>query len=393
MTVSKRQRGEIETLPSGSLRVRVYAGIDPVTRKRHYLTETIAAGPTAAKEAERARTRFLAQVDEKRNPKTRATLNQLLDRYLEQLDVDVQTKRGYVRKLSLHVRPFLGVISLSKIDVEALESLYSDARKCRKHCRGRNFVEHRKGGDHECTQVCRLHECKGLAESSVRQIHWILSGAFDMAVRWNWISVNAADHARKPDMPKPNPHPPSTEDAARLVNAAWEWDEEWGAFLWVHRALYMRDDRTWHEKDTKAHQHRRIALDPETIQVVQDQVDRLRANARALSLRLADPYLFTASPDARTPLNPDTATQRFGRMAKRLGVRSNLHALRHYSATELISAGVDPRTVAGRLGHGGGGATTLRVYAAWVSEADQRAAKTLSGRMPVRPRKVAAAGE
>jgi integrase len=27
----KQQRGEIETLPSGSLRVRVYAGIDPLT--------------------------------------------------------------------------------------------------------------------------------------------------------------------------------------------------------------------------------------------------------------------------------------------------------------------------------------------------------------------------
>ena len=51
----KRQRGEIETLPSGSLRVRVYAGIDPVTRKRHYLTEIIPAGPRATKEAETRR--------------------------------------------------------------------------------------------------------------------------------------------------------------------------------------------------------------------------------------------------------------------------------------------------------------------------------------------------
>lgn len=44
----KRTRGEIETLPSGSLRVRVYAGIDPVSKRRHYLTETIPAGPNAA---------------------------------------------------------------------------------------------------------------------------------------------------------------------------------------------------------------------------------------------------------------------------------------------------------------------------------------------------------
>ncbi len=38
-------RGEIEALPSGSLRVRVYAGIDPVSKKRNYLVETIPAGP------------------------------------------------------------------------------------------------------------------------------------------------------------------------------------------------------------------------------------------------------------------------------------------------------------------------------------------------------------
>jgi len=72
-------------------------------------------------------------------------------------------------------------------------------------------------------------------------------------------------------------------------------------------------------------------------------------------------------------------------MTRALGIDTVLHALRHYSATELISAGVDIRTVAGQLGHGGGGATTLRVYAAWSSESDQRAAAALSGRMPTRP--------
>jgi integrase len=54
------------------------------------------------------------------------------------------------------------------------------------------------------------------------------------------------------------------------------------------------------------------------------------------------------------------------------------HSLRHYSATELVAAGVDTRTVAGRLGHSGGGATTLRVYSVWVAESDQRAAAVLA---------------
>lgn len=84
-------------------------------------------------------------------------------------------------------------------------------------------------------------------------------------------------------------------------------------------------------------------------------------------------------------LNPDTVTRRFSRMCKRLGWDMHIHQLRHYSATELIAAGVDIRTVAGRLGHGGGGTTTLRVYSAWVAEADQRAAPSLAARMPELP--------
>jgi len=62
-----------------------------------------------------------------------------------------------------------------------------------------------------------------------------------------------------------------------------------------------------------------------------------------------------------------------------------LHKLRHFNATELIAAGVNIRTVAGRLGHAGGGTTTLRIYSAWFEESDQRAATALSPRMPARP--------
>lgn len=62
--------------------------------------------------------------------------------------------------------------------------------------------------------------------------------------------------------------------------------------------------------------------------------------------------------------------------------------MRHYSATELIAAGVDIRTVAGRLGHGGGGTTTLRVYAAWLSEADERVSSILLDRRPQRPERL-----
>jgi integrase len=391
----------------------VYAGLDPLTKRRHYLTEIIPAGADAAREAEKTRTRLLSQVDERRNPRTKATMNQLLDRWLEVLDVEPSTRTGYVRKIEKHVRPLLGKTQVARIDAELLETFYARLRKCRDHCGGRRYTQHRTSRVHNCDARCRPHVCDGLADSSVRQIHWILSGALDRAVRWKWIAINPADSADKPPLPHPDPQPPSAAEAARIVNEAWR-DPDWGVFVWCamtlgarrgelcalhwehvdldngvvtfRRAMSLDENGEWIEKDTKTHQQRRAVLDAETAAVLAEHRQRCEERASLLGLALPpQAYVFSADPDGGAFPIPDSVTQRYGRLAARLGIKSHLHALRHYSATELITAGVDVRTVAGRLGHGGGGATTLRVYAAWLSEADQRAAGLLSGRMPARP--------
>ena len=123
--------------------------------------------------------------------------------------------------------------------------------------------------------------------------------------------------------------------------------------------------------------------------MLREHIERCRARCAALGVRLQpDAFLFSGSPDGSTFARPDGVTQRYERLAARLGIGTTFHKLRHYSATELITGGVDPRTVAGRLGHGGGGTTTLKTYTAWVSEADQRAAKGLSAGMPQRPAEI-----
>ena len=53
-----------------------------------------------------------------------------------------------------------------------------------------------------------------------------------------------------------------------------------------------------------------------------------------------------------------------------------LHHLRHFSATQLLSLGIDMRTVSGRLGHANA-STTLDIYAQFVQAADERAADAL----------------
>jgi hypothetical protein len=157
------------------------------------------------------------------------------------------------------------------------------------------------------------------------------------------------------------------------------------AVLSIRSSIAQDGAKTW-EKDTKTHQQLRIALDAETVSLLRAYKQHCATQAADLS-RKVDPQgrIFSPSIDHRTWLKPGTVSQRYQRMCEKLHWDMNIHELRHYSATELIAAGVDVRTVAGRLGHGGGGATTLRVYSAWVSEADQRAAGTMTGRMPAPP--------
>jgi integrase len=103
-------------------------------------------------------------------------------------------------------------------------------------------------------------------------------------------------------------------------------------------SIGQRNGRTW-EKDTKTHQHRRIALDPETVEVLSEHRRRCTARAAALDVELADDtFVFSLAPDGSTHLLPDSVSQRYGKLAKRLGLRTSIHKLRHYSATELIAA-------------------------------------------------------
>ncbi|MEU5847290.1 tyrosine-type recombinase/integrase [Saccharopolyspora shandongensis] len=416
----KRSRGEIHTLPSGSLRVRVYAGIDPLTGKKHHLTEVIPAGtPNAAKAAEQARTRLLAQVDERRNPKTRATVNQLLTRYMELHTAGPTTVDSYETFIRNHIRPLLGDLQVGRIDGEILDSFYKQLRTCRAHCQGRRYVEHRTNREHECDKRCRPHECRPLADGSLRKIQSILVGAGKRAVRWGWVGTNPFELAEPLPVSRPNPQPPTAEQAAAIVTEASS-DLDWGLLVWllmvtgmrrgevcalkwdriefqtgvltIRTSIAQRGKRTW-EKDTKTHQQRRITLDEQTLSLL--RVYRQHCAERAgLGAEMPESVrIFSPLPDGSTWVKPDTVSQRYVRMCARLGWDMNIHQLRHYSATELIAAGVDVRTVAGRLGHGGGGTTTLRVYSAWVAEADQRAAGSLVSRMPELPVKLAEEGE
>ena len=63
------------------------------------------------------------------------------------------------------------------------------------------------------------------------------------------------------------------------------------------------------------------------------------------------------------PWNPDWVTHRVSELATAAGVELDIKGGRYYTASQLLAGRFDLRNTAARLGHSGGGATTLRHYA------------------------------
>jgi integrase len=136
------------------------------------------------------------------------------------------------------------------------------------------------------------------------------------------------------------------------------------------------------EKDTKGHQRRHIALDPDTtaLLVAYRRYRERLAAGHGLTLP-PDAFIFSPALDGSRCLAPSALGQRYHRFVTRLGIRTTLHKLRHFSATELILARIDIRTVASRLGHTDAG-LTLNTYTAWISEAGDCLDRRISDRWP-----------
>ena len=117
-------------------------------------------------------------------------------------------------------------------------------------------------------------------------------------------------------------------------------------------------------KDTKTHQDRWLAIDPDTCALIVNYLDEIRAELAAVGVDMRDDaYLFSNDPVHSRPWNPDWATHKVAQVAEAAGVKLDIKGGRDYTASQLLAGGFDLRNTAARLGHSGGGATTLRHYA------------------------------
>jgi integrase len=255
--------------------------------------------------------------------------------------------------------------------------------------------------------VQRLHsEMLGAASSAktVRNVHAVLYGALDRAVRFRLIPSNPAGLVRPPRLARREMTALSLADARkvlavaesdplralwRLAIAAGLRQGELAGLRWpdvdldagvvsISAALEQRTGREPRRAETKTARSRRVVpLDPTTVAALSEH----RARAIEADLEVGKAYDLRGWVFRRTrgegPLTMSILWKAWRSLAARAGVPLvRFHDLRHTTATVMLAQGVDVRAIADVLGHADV-ATTLRTYAHMTEGATRRAAQVM----------------
>ncbi len=240
-----------------------------------------------------------------------------------------------------------------------------------------------------------------LSGRTVRLCHTVMRQSLEQARKWGLIARNPAVDATPPAARRTEIKPPSIAQVHGLLKAAFEFDPDFGVYLWrlavtgcrrgeacalrwtdihwepaeiaISRSIAQIDQERI-EKDTKTHQARRVAIDEATRELLREFHLRARERALAVGVALADDaFLFSEEPDGSAPWRPDVCTNWFGRLRAELGLdHVRLHDVRHFVATALGDAGTNIATISARLGHRDK-ATMLNIYSHSFPAADAEA--------------------
>jgi hypothetical protein len=124
------EKGHIEQLRSGSYRVSVYGGSDPVTGKQIRFRETC-PDETAATIA---LGKLLKQAEGRRAPDRNVLFGQVLDTYLEVTELAAKTRVVHKSIIRRIIRPVLGDTKARKIGPETLDALNAHLKRCSRIC-------------------------------------------------------------------------------------------------------------------------------------------------------------------------------------------------------------------------------------------------------------------
>jgi integrase len=383
---------------------------DPATGKYGQVSRTVKGPPRRPgakgfpKVVETEAAKLMADVEGGRHQAGHHTLGDLLDEYLRQ-----QEARGRAPKTMLEARRRADRIKSDLIGAKDVRRLT-----------GRDLDEF----------YARLASAggrsgKGMHSTTRHHFHSLIRAALNQGIRWRWLSPpNPASEAQAPALVPDERVLPTPEEARHLALAVSKENPDLAALIFVDATTGMRRGEIcglrfcdidaeasaaviwWRCSDlpkeqtaalagrgtvlkafpngvvmlsaTKNKKRRRFALDPITRAVLMEQKARAEERCAALGVDLAsDAFVWSQSADHGEPWRPDRVSGAFTALRNREGLRHIcLNDLRHFSATQLVAAGIDPRLIAGRLGHDA--SVLLRIYSHVIPARDQAAAQLLS---------------
>jgi len=361
--------------------VRVYLGRAAISGKKRYRSRTVRG---TRRDAERvcrdlvvvAESEAAAEVSEEPSSEIRS-VSSWLDEWwaVKKTTISPTTASSWRSSVEVYLKPEIGQMGLHEVRGHHLESLY------------RRLIE------------------SGLSAARVQKVHTVASVAFKAAVRRELILVSPAASARAPSLGRREPTAPTLEEVAIILRAA-KGDTELYSFLIVAANTGARRGEVcalrWCDVDldarvvtvsrsvvkgagggaairqTKTGIVGQTAISEQVADVLGELREVRKQAASSVGVRLAKTaFVWSQDVGGARPVYPDTMTARFARVRDEVGLgHVQLRHLRHFAATQLLSAGVDVRTVAGRLRHARP-ATTLNRYAAWVPARDREAADVL----------------
>ncbi len=374
MPGSMRQRGE------QSWQLRVHAGRDPISNRKRYVERTFRGNK---RQASKALAALVTETDGRAPRSTKeGTVGALLNEWLDHTTPSFSPKTVAITRMYLDapIIPAIGSLSANKLTAADLDRFYR--------------------------HLLAVGGVRGpYSPATIRRVHGIIRRALTQGVRWGWIDHNPAIDASPPRVPMRELKLPTPDEVVELFRLAEKTDPDLATYIMLAASSGARRGEMvalrWKDLDldsgtlsiergvvlvegqlieqgTKSHQSRRITLDATTVSSLCEHHFRVNEVAGLVGTTIgADSFIFSNAADGSVPWRPDSTTRAFRSLCGRAGVTGvRLHDLRHYVATRLLTAGVDVRTVAGRLGHRNP-STTLNVYSHFVPESDQQAAAAL----------------
>ena len=271
----------------------------------------------ALREAEKFRTKLLADADALKVARTKATVGALLERWMAQHEIDPTTRMTYEAQIRLYIEPKLGDVPLVLFVREAaerLEPFYAQLRRCRALCNGRPFVEKHVDRGHARLRRRRLQAARLQALRGVERALDPRDPLRRMLARPCGGDGSASTRCRRSGRRRSRVRSRGRRRASRWRASSkrrGQSSPEWGLYIWLSAVLGARRGEVvalqWEDidldagvvrldenyvrtadgmllKDTKTHQMRRVSIDAPTVELLRQYRDDCSARLALLGL-------------------------------------------------------------------------------------------------------------